>query len=330
MIIKSQEINKITKKNFAFLLFYGKNQGLKTEVINNLLRNEVEILKYEESEVLEKPNEFYESLVSKSLFDEKKNIIIKRATDKIIKLLNSIIEKDLEDILIIVEANVLEKKSKLRTLFENNKKCACVPFYEENEQTLYKFAFNFFKNKNISISPININLIIKKSNNDKQNLLNELNKIELYTKSGKKVSDEIISKLTNLSENYSVSELTDNCLTMNKKKVINILSENNFNHDDCMLIIRTLLNKSKKILKLLNEYEINNNIDLTISSAKPPIFWKDKEIIKQQIYEWKPKNIKNLIFKINKIELIIKKNFDNSVYLITDFLLKQCSNKTNN
>lgn len=327
MIIKSHEISKIKDKNFCFFLFYGKNQGLKTEAINDLIKNEISILKYEESEILEKSNEFYDSLLSKSLFGEKKNIIIKRATDKIVKLLIEIIERNLEDILIIIEADVLEKKSKLRTLFEKDEKCVCIPFYEDNEQTLYKFAVNFFKNKKISISPININLIVNKSNNDRQNLLNELNKIEYFTKKGKKISEDVIYKLTNLSENYSISELIDNCLAMNKKKVIHILSENNFSNEDGMIIIRTLLNKSKKILKLSNNYEKNNNIDFTISSAKPPIFWKDKEITKQQIYKWTPSNIKNLIFQIDKIELMVKKNYEHSINLVTDFILQQCSSR---
>ena len=223
----------------------------------------------------------------------------------------------------------MEKKSKLRNLFEKEKLFICVPFYPDNEQTLFKFAFNFFKKKNISISTSNINLIINKSSSDRENLLNELNKIEHYSKNKKKISEEDIAKLTNLSENYSISELIDNCLAMNNKKIINILNENNFGHEDCIIIVRTLLNKTKRILKLSYDYENNNNLDLTISSAKPPIFWKDKEIVKQQIFKWKPEDIKRLIFKINEIEILIKKNINNSVNLITDFLIEQCSTKIN-
>jgi len=206
----------------------------------------------------------------------------------------------------------------------------CVPFYPDSEQTLFKIAFDFFKKNNISISTLNINLIINKSSGDRENLLNELNKIEHYAKNRKKISEEDIAKLTNLSENYSISELIDNCLAMNNKKIINILNENNFSHEDCIIIVRTLLNKAKRILKLSYDYKNNNNIDLTISSAKPPIFWKDKEIVKQQIFKWKPEDIKRLIFKINEIEMLIKKNISNSVNLITDFLIEQSSAKINN
>ena len=137
-------------------------------------------------------------------------------------------------------------------------------------------------------------------------------------------------KITNLIENHSVSELVDNCLAKNNKKIINILNENNFNNEDCMLITRSLLNKSKRMLQLVKEFENNKNIELTISSAKPPIFWKDKEITKQQIKYWKPESIKDLIYKLTDIELLIKKNVNNSINLITDFILEQSSSKSNN
>ena len=160
--------------------------------------------------------------------------------------------------------------------------------------------------------------------------MNELTKIEYFNKGGKKINSRIIEKLVNLTENHTISELIDNCLAKNTKKIITILNENNFTKDDCILITRTLLNKSKKILKLANEYKKNNNIDLTIASAKPPIFWKDREVIKQQIYKWSPKKIRNLIYDLNKLELIIKKNVENSVNLITNFILEKSSSKTSN
>ena len=160
--------------------------------------------------------------------------------------------------------------------------------------------------------------------------MNELNKIYYFSKNGKKVSTENILKLTNLTENYSISELVDSCLAKNKKKTISILNENNFNSEDCILITRTFLNKSKRILKLAQEYSIKKNIDTVISSARPPIFWKDKEITKQQIFEWSPKKIKILIYKLNELELLVKKNTNNAINLITDFILLQSSIKANN
>ena len=163
-----------------------------------------------------------------------------------------------------------------------------------------------------------------------ENLLNELNKIELYCKGGKKITSENITKITNLVENHSISELVDNCLVKNKKKIIHILNENNFTNEDCILIIRTFLNKAKKINQLAKDFTINKNIELTISSAKPPIFWKDKEVTKQQIFKWSPDKIKILIYQLNELELIIKKNINNSINFVTDFILDQSTPKTNN
>ena len=330
MIIKSFEINKINLSLNNLFLFYGKNEGFKSEITKNIIKNKNNILNYEEKEILENKDNFIENLLTKSLFDDEKIIIIKRSTDKILGIIEDLCSKKIEDIIIILNADNLEKKSKLRSFFEKSKKLVCVPFYPDNEQTLSKLTYNFFKNKNISISQANINLIINKCNGDRETLINELNKIEYYSKNGKKINSEDIIKLTNLNENHSVSELVDNCLAKNKKKIINILNENNFNNEDCILIARSFLNKSKKILQLSKEFEKNKNIELTISSAKPPIFWKDKEITKQQLNQWKPENIKKLIYKLCEIELLIKKNLNNSIHLITDFILEQSNFNSNN
>ena len=330
MIIKSFEINKINLSLNNLFLFYGKNEGFKNEVTKNIIKNKNNILNYEEKEILENEDNFIENLLTKSLFDDEKIIIIKRSTDKILGIIEDLYSKKIEDIIIILNADNLEKKSKLRSFFEKDKKLVCVPFYPDNEQTLSKLAYIFFKNKNILISQANINLIINKCNGDREILINELNKIEYYSKNGKKINSQDIIKLTNLNENYSVSELVDNCLAKNKVKIINILNENNFNNEDCILIARSFLNKSKKILQLSKEFEKNKNIELTISSAKPPIFWKDKEITKQQLNQWKPENIKKLIYKLCEIELLIKKNLNNSIHLITDFILEQSYFNSNN
>ena len=310
MILKSHEISKINLKKNNLVLFYGKNEGLKIEEISKIISTNLDkdILNYEEKEILENQNNFIENILSKSLFEKEKIIIIKRATDKILKIIDDIITKNLEDLTIIINADILEKKSKLRSFFEKDKKLICVPFYPDNEQTLSKLAYNFLRDKKISISSSNINLIVNKCSGDRETLINELQKIEYFSKNGKKIDSENISKLINLIENHSVSELVDNCLAKNNKKIINILNENNFSNEDCIMIIRSFLIKAKKLLILSTTFEINKNIDLTISSAKPPIFWKEKEITKQQIYKWKPKNIKKLIYTLGETELQIKKN----------------------
>ena len=329
MILKSYETNKIKLGSNQHLLFYGKNDGLKDETIQNLFKNKKKINKYEEKEVLTNTEKFIENLFTKSLFEDERIILIKRSTEKIFKIIEEIFEKDLDSATIIIESENLDKKSKLRNYFEKSKKDIAIAFYPDNELTLSKLAYNFFNIKKISISQSNINLIVNKCNGDRKNLMNELKKIEFYTKNGKKITQENIAKLANLSENHSVSELIDNCLAKNKKKTIYILNENNYTNEDCILILRTFLSKSKKILKLSYEYKNNKDINSIISSAKPPIFWKDKEITKQQLLNWNPEDLKELIYKVNTIELIVKKNINNSVNLISNFLLEQSSLETN-
>ena len=326
MIVKYFDLNKINVKKNKNILLYGKNEGLKKETISNLLKNnDLKLTIFEEKEILENQTTFLDSLLSKSLFEKEKIILIKRATDKIFKILEEIFSKNIEDIIIIINAENLEKKSKLRSSFEKSKEKICIAFYPDNNQTLSKIAYNFFKNEKILISQADINLITNKCNGDREVLNNELKKIKLFCMKNKKISTESLTKLINLNENYSVSELIDNCLAKNTKKTISILNENNFTNEDCILITRVFLNRSKKILRLTKEYKKSKNMDLTISNAKPPIFWKDKEITKQQIYKWEPSNIRKLIYKLNEIELLIKKNLNNAVNLITDFVIEQSS-----
>ena len=326
MILKFYETNKFNIFQSKFLLLHGKNEGLKNETINYLIKNKNGISYYDEKEILENSNNFLESTLSKSLFENEKIIIIKRSSDKIYKIIEEIASKNIEDLIIIISAHTLDKKSKLRSFFEKSKKYLCVAFYPDDEQTLGKLANNFFTKNKIPISTSNINLIVNRCNGSRENLSNELKKIRDFAKTGKKIDSEIIKKLTNLSENHNISDLVDNCLAKNKKKITYILNENYFSNEDCILITRTFLNKSKKILTLAESFETNKDIEQTIAAAKPPIFWKDKEITKQQIYKWSSKNIKNLIYKINDLELDLKKNINNSLYLITDFILNQASN----
>ena len=329
MILKPYDI---LKKNVAnkFILFYGKNEGHKNQIINNLVKTTKEIFKYEEKEILENSDTFIDKILTKSLFEKEKIIIINRTSDKIVKVIENIDERKIDDVSILLNSEALDKKSKLRSFFEKNKKHICVAFYPDNDQTLIKLTLEFLKDKKIKLSTLNINLIVDKCNGDRENLFNELKKIESLSLTEKNLNTENISKLINLSENHSISSLIDYCLMKNKKKIINILNENNFNNDDCIQITRTFISKSKKILILANNYKKNNNIDLTISSAKPPIFWKDKEIVKQQILSWSPTSIKKLIYELSDLELLIKRNINNSINFIIDFLLDQSSKKTNN
>jgi len=331
MIIKSFELNKIDFKKNNFFLFYGENEGLKKEIIENNFKNNYpkKTFYYDESEVLNNKINFFEEILSKSFFENEKLIIISRSTDKITSIIEEIQEKKINDLVLILNSGSLEKRSKLRLLFEKNKEIICIAFYEDNNQTLSSIASQFFRNNKIQISQQAINLIINRCRGDRQNLKNELNKIESFIKNKKRIEISEILQLTNLAENYSVTELVDNCLAKNKNKTLNILNENNYNLEDCIIVIRTMLAKSKRLLKLFQEIKISNNIDSAISSIKPPIFWKDKQIVKDQINKWSHKNIELLIFRINEIELLIKKNSSISLSVLSDFIIEQASTASN-
>ena len=322
MIIKSFEVEKIKSIKKDLILIYGSNQGHKNQVIKELFEKlfKGKISRFDENEILNNYEEFISGLINKSLFEDYKLIIISRTSDKILKLVNEILERKIEKIKIIINSDNLEKKSKLRNLFEKEKELVCIPFYEDNDKSLSIIAQNFFRQKNIKVSQEIINLLIGRSRGDRGNLINELNKIENLSITKKNIDMEDITKLTNLSENYSVFELAENYLAKNKKQVSKILNENNFANDECILILRTILNRSKRLLKLKESQNLTGNIDLTISSFKPPIFWKEKDVVKKQIKSWSDDEVKKIIYKINDLEILVKKNSNNSLNFVSDFV----------
>ncbi len=324
MIIKNFELEKLKSTKVKKILFYGENEGYKNQIINNffITKFSENFEKYEENQILNNYEDFFSSLLNKSFFEKDKLLIINRASDKILKLVEEISSKNIDDVTLVINSGTLEKKSKLRKFFEKEINTICVPFYNDENKTLNSLAYNFLNDKKISLSQEMINIIVERSSGDRQNLYNELIKLENYQKNGQKITIEHILKISNLAQNYSVSELVNNCLSKNLKKTINILNENNYSSDDCILILRTLLSKSKRLLKIKESINNNMTIDQAISYFKPPIFWKDKEFIKKQISAWTLKNIQKLIYKINNIELLSKKNNISSLFIVSDFILE--------
>ena len=322
MIVKYFDLKKEIKKNNNFYLLYGQNSGLIEETINNTLKPNFSknLYSLDEKEILTNENHFKEGILNKSFFDDDKLIIINRATDKILDIIKEIIEKKIDDLKIILKSEILEKKSKLRNYFEKNKDTIIVPFYEDNYQSLLFLAQKFIKEKKIKISSQNINFIIERSKGNRINLKNELEKIFIYSLEKDSINLEEIVKLTNLAENYNISNLIDQCLAGNKKKTVQILNENNPSFDDNILIVKNFLYKLKRLKKLKENLEINENIEIILSSYKPTIFWKDKEIIKQQLKVWTLKKIRAQIREINELENQIKKNSQISNLTVNNFI----------
>ena len=331
MILKNYDLNKLDISKNNIFLFYGQNQGAKEEEIDKIIhKNKLVVNKYDEKQVVDNIENIHNELFSQSLFEEKKIIILNRVTDKLFKLIEALEDKNLAHITLIVNSDSLDKKSKIRAFFEKSKKFVCVAFYPDNQETLSKIALNFLKKENITISQANINFIVNKCNGDRGILKNELNKIKFFVSNGKRLTTQNLIKLTNLIENFSVSELIDNCLAKNKPKTLGILNENNYTSDDCMIILRTFLQKLKRLKNLSLEFSENKDLNKTISNARPPIFWKDKEIVKKQINSWKIKEINELIFDLNSVELHVKKNKVDPVNIVSNFILDRFNERTSN
>ena len=324
MIFNLKRSNPQEIKSKNILLLYGENKGQKNEFIETnfeFLKENTQ--KIDEQELLKNENNYMESLLNKSFFEEEKLIIINNATDKTLRFVELILEKQITDTKIILISGILETKNKLRNFFEKNESVLCIPFYPDDFKTLNLIANNFLKKIRISISNEALNLIIERAMGSRINLKNELKKIEMYLIDKKKIEISDIYKLTNQSDNYDSGTLVNNILAKNKRKVSLILNENNYQNDDVIIILRTFLAKTKRILNILETHNSGGSLDQTINSYGPPIFWKEKEIVKKQIQNWSKSKIYKLIEEINELELTSKKFPDMSLILLRNFILEK-------
>ena len=322
MILKNFELEKIKSSGSRIFLFYGENEGLKKELINKafLDDNDALISKYNEKEVLSNSDEILSGIFNQSFFEQNRILILNEVSDKSLQFIEEILEKNLTDVKVILNAGILEKKSKIRSYFEKNKSAICVPFYSDDEKVLSSITKKFFIERKININQEIINLIVARCNGSRGSLMNELNKIYLFS-NGEKINIDQVLNLTNLNENFTITKLVDNCLAKNLKNTTKIINENHYNSEDCLLILRSFLSKAKRLMNLRYKLDGNENIDQAIESSKPPIFWKDKDIVRKQIKLWNKKTIHELITNISKIEYLVKVNSENSLNIVYDFII---------
>jgi len=326
MIVKTYEINKKKFDKQNFFLIYGENEGLKKEIIQSLKKNfNGNVENYDETQIIVNKELFYEKIFNQSLFEKEKIVIVNRCSEKIYEVIENILEKKILDTKIIFNANILEKKSKLRNLFEKEEKLIIVPTYKDTSISLLEIARKFFNNYKISISQEAINLLVSRCNGDRGYLKTELDKILIYMHGKNSINLEEIYKLTNLSENFSINELVDTSLSKNFQKTSEIINESNYKLEDGIIILRTYLQRAKRLLNIYERQNKSTNWDILINDHKPPIFWKDKPIIKKQLEKWSKSKIKDLIDNINKTEIYLKKNSSSSLLLVFN-LVYEASN----
>jgi len=332
MIIKSYEIkkNKLNLLINNFFLLYGENLGLKKDIKNFIINevkqknNDIEILSLYESEIIDNKDNFFNLIYTGSLFGQKKIIIIYESTDKINDIIKDAYQKYSKDIYLIFFSNILDKRSKLRIFFEKEKGLVCIPCYLDNEKDLITIAQLELKKNNITLSRESINLLIEKSNADRNNLRNEIEKIIAYSLNKEKIEIDEIKSLINFSGDYKSDIFVNECLCGNIHQYKKIISELYVNTINQILLLRILSNKIHRLLKIKEQATESYNLDSLLNTCKPPIFWKEKSTVKKQLTIWKLKDLKKIISDINNTEILCKKNPHISNSIFFNFFTEIC------
>ena len=337
MILKSYELQKKPSDLLEYNLFllYGENDGLKKD-IKELIKikkkqqdTNIELLSLYENDIINNEENFYNSIYSGSLFSNKRIIIINNGTDKILKQVKDIVDRYPNNVFLIIFSDILEKKSKLRNFFETSIKTLCIPCYLDSDKDLEIIVRTELKKSNIILQKDAINLLIERSNGDRNNLKNEIEKVKSFALNKKNLEIDEIKSIINFSGEYKADNLINECLCGNIPQYKKILSELYINTLNQIFLLRVLNNKIQRLLSMKELENSYNNLDSLLSTSKPPIFWKEKPMVKKQLTIWNLNDLKTIMHEINNIEILCKKNPQISKIIFFDFFSKLCK-KANN
>jgi DNA polymerase III subunit delta len=338
MLLKSQEIS-LKKKDFfkeKVILLYGENQDLINDLNQQIVSKFIEDKKisksFFEEDIMKNPDNIISYYLNGSLFDDNKNIsIIKNCSDKILEIVNKI-KNNINDNAIILNAEILLKNSKLRQFGEYDKLAICVPCYQETKFDIKKFLTQQTQINNIELSDSQSEVIINSSSLKRSKIKEVIEKLNLYKNSGK-ITDQIIEEICTDVDLKKNDEIIDILLSKNEKNInefISNMSNYEKNFIEIIIILRSF------IIKILDIQKNNKNlsIDERIERYKPPIFWKDKDKIKNTLKIWNTNNLEKFLSNLNVIETEFKRNDLNQdtqfYYFLTQNLSKIAFKNTNN
>ena len=312
------DINKI---NENIILFYGENIGLQNEFKDKIKKEKnIDIISFNQQEILGDTNVLFNEINNISLFVDRKYFIINMCNDKIVEVLKQV--KDINNQKIFLFADTLEKKSKLRNLFEKTKSYASVPCYPDNELTIKKIVMDKLKEfKNLT--NFNINIIVENSNLNRIKLNNEIEKIITYFQD-KKITTEELLTLLNEKVNDNFNNLRDASLIGNKNNTNKLLAETIIEAEKNIFYLN-VLNQRLNTLNELNNLDNAENLEKKINEFKPPIFWKDKPNLIAQAKKWNKVKVKSILAKSYNLEKKIKTDSNiNHKILLKKFIIDIC------
>ena len=320
MILKSylveQDISILDR--YQSILLYGENEGIKEDIKNRLkeLNKGAEVINFFETEILKNKNLIHDNVVNKSLFNEKKLIFIQSATDKILNEITECLKRIDQNTKIIILSENLDKKAKLRSLFEKEKTIAIFPCYVDNERTLIGYInkeLNGFKGLTGEL----LNLIITNSNSNRKIVKSEIVKIKTYFLQ-KIINKNELLEILNVKSDSGFDEIRDNALMGRIEKINKLLSEINILNEDSFFYLNNLNYRILRLIEIQKKSDTINDCEKTMENLKPPIFWKDKPIYLQQLKKWSLEKLNSASFKIGEIEILMKKNS----YIRNDVVIK--------
>ena len=329
MILKSFEVENNIKNilKFKFILIYGENIGLKDTLKKNIINSNKtsDLVNLYQDDIIKNKNIIADEVKNVSLFTKDKLIILNQINEKIFSEIENLINSE-EDIRLIIFGEMLDKKSKLRNLFEKNSKLAIVPCYNDSDITLRNLVHNELKDfKNLNLDKIN--KVLTYSNLNRKNIINNLEKIKTFYHDNKILSDDTLEVLLNSDRNEIFENIRDAALDGDKNELNNLLNNFTFSKEDSFQYLNVINFRLIKLLEIHKNNMDDNNFEVTITKMKPPIFWKDRPVYLKLLKKWHKQRVIGALNYLGKIENKIKSNSAiNSLSIIKNSITNICTN----
>ena len=319
----------LLEKNYSLIektksiLFYGENLGLKKFFKKFIIENNKnsKAVSFLQDEILSNTNLLFNELNNLSLFEDKKIIFIDNVNDKILKVLEEHLD-GVPNFQLFIFGQILDKKSKLRSYYEKSNIYGLVPCYEDSVITIQKIIQDELKNYQ-GVSSVNINIILEACGNDRVKVYNEIDKIKSFFED-KKITTNNLSRLLNSPRVDDFNELKDVVIKGNKHETNKLLTSTIIDQDRAVYYLSLINQRFYKIIDIIKAKRERSIIE-TVNNIKPPVFWKDKQNIVDQVKMWNLKKIQIILKKIFDLEIILKSSSNiNKNLLIKKLLIDVC------
>ncbi|MGY8985081.1 MAG: DNA polymerase III subunit delta [Sphingomonadales bacterium] len=307
----------LTKLNdqYSGVLIYGPDEGLVRERAHRISKQVVEdlsdpfnVVRPSLSQVIEEPSILLDELLSLSMVGGRRLVRLDGAEDKAYQGLEqalSGIPKDGEKNLLVVTAGNLKPSSKIRKLFEGLEIAVTIACYADSSKDVEELIIEVLGANNLKADPQAISFLLNNLGSDRLISRSELEKIVLYAgdRIDRVIKLEDVITLIGDSATLTLNDIASATTGGDLKRLDQLLERAQSQGENAIAIIRALSRRLQQFHLVKGLIEAGQPIDSAIGKLRPPLFFKEKDIFRNQLFLWSSQKLGKALLLLSDAEL---------------------------